>query len=182
MGGEDCALVAEKGLPELAPAVMYEESIKDILSQATNILWEVAGVDSLTDFMVLEHDHDLSLYPDIAETVKASGAMGSEECPMCIAICESQAKWAIGMAGNWKKREQAARLSLAVALAANLEDFAKISRQWPEFTRYCETSGIATDTDIGAMDVEPEPAQPAKKQKAAAGAPKPAAAAQDQAK
>merc|ERR1719215_2267366 len=91
--------------------------------------------------------------------------MGSEDCSICIALCESQAKWAIGMAGGTKFREQAARLSLAVALAANLENFDKLSRQWPEFTRFCETSGIATDTDIGAMDVEPEPAQPAKKQR-----------------
>merc|ERR1712039_880090 len=81
-----------------------------------------------------------------------------------------------------KKREQAARLSLAVALAANLEDFSKL-RGRPEFTRYCETSGIATDTDIGAgMDVDPEPARPAKKQKAASGEAKPKPAAQDLAK
>merc|ERR1712032_633763 len=56
----------------------------------------------------------------------------------------------------------------------------KLSRQWPEFTRFCETSGIATD----AMDVEPPSPQPAKKQRqqAAAVATKPAAVAQDLAK
>merc|ERR1711972_637241 len=85
-------------------------------------------------------------------------------CPMCIAICEEQAKWAIGMAGNWKKREQATRLALAVSLAANLEDFTKVARSYPEFTRFCEATGIATDGALGAVQAEPEPV-PAKKQK-----------------
>merc|ERR1711972_65638 len=73
-----------------------------------------------------------------------------EDHPICVAICPSQQKWAVGAAGNWKKREQAARLALCVALAANVEDFSVLARSQPEFTRFCEASGIATDTAIGS--------------------------------
>ena len=51
-----------------------------------------------------------------------------------------------------KTSEQAAMLALCVALAANVEDFSnvieQVDQQQPEFTMFCEKSGIATDTNL----------------------------------
>merc|ERR1712050_252203 len=96
---------------------------------------------------------------------------GCDDYGFCIAVCPSQAKWAVGIASKGKFREQAARLSLCLALAANIEDFSNLAARNPEFTAFCELSGIATDVPITGGLQTLAPAAPAKKQKAAAQAP-----------
>lgn len=150
--GEDSPLVLEQSLPQLAPAIIHAPEIQTLLSSAGNLLWDIAG--ETAGEIELTHDADWTLFPDVGEAMKAAGG---EVQPLCIAVCASQGKWAIGAGGQWKKREQAARLALCIALAANIDDFGALAASQPEFTMFCESSGIATDTNLAHhAHAEPE--------------------------
>lgn len=166
---EDSPLVLQ-GLPELAPALGHTEDLKDLLSGSNNLTFDLAGESAAE--IELKHDTEWAEYPEVGAAIKAAGG---DDTPICIALHPSQGKWAVGMAGNWKKREQAARLALCVAMAANLEDFSALARTNPDFTRFCEASGIATDVDIGALAGAALAAPAAKKAKITPIASKPAA-------
>lgn len=59
----------------------------------------------------------------------------------------------MGCGHGWKKREQVARLALAVALAANIEDFRKLALAYPDFARYAQASGIETDGALEGLEL-----------------------------
>merc|ERR1719188_980862 len=138
-------------MPELGPAVFVHPAIQTLLSSSSNILTDLGiGAD---EEVTLTDDPDWTIYPEVGEAIKASGG---EESSFCIAECHTRAIWAVGAANGWKKREQCARLAMCVALAANAEDFDKVARAQPEFTRFCEAVGIQTGADLSLL---PEPAQ-----------------------
>jgi len=138
------AQFVQMGMPELGPCVLHQEAIADTISYSPHILGDFE-IDA--ESVVFEHDSDWDKYPEVAAAIKA--ATGTE-LPFCVALCEEKAIWAVGAATGWKKREQAARLALCIALAANLEDFSKLAKSQREFTQICEAVGISTGASAGA--------------------------------
>jgi len=132
----------QAGLPDLAPAVWQDPGLQDLLSSAQHIL---AALDVDISTVTFSHDTEWKDHPDIGEAIKATG--GEELC-FCVVECPEMAMWAVGVANSWKKREQAARLALCVAVAANLSDFEKLAAEQPEFTAFCESVGVSTGSNL----------------------------------
>jgi len=139
-------LIAEQDLPSLAPALCHSSELQGLMSSAQHILSEIWPDDATQ--VTMQHDPNWEEFPEVGEALKAAGL--EEQC-FVLATCTSLSKWAIGLGGKWKNREQAARLALCVALAANLEDFSGLVASYPEFTEFCEKSGIVTD-NAGAAE------------------------------
>lgn len=128
----------EMGLPELAPALFYAAELHSLLTSSQYILSDL-GVSA--EAVELKHDPDWRAHPEVGDAMKRAGC---EEACFCIAECPERRIWAVGAGNKWKQREQAARLALCVALAANADDFERLARAHPEFTALCEDVGIAT--------------------------------------
>merc|ERR1712159_542504 len=62
----------------------------------------------------LLHDAEWKEFPKVAEAYLKAGG---EQVSLCIARCKGKRSWAVGAAGKWKARENAAKLALAVSLA-----------------------------------------------------------------
>lgn len=142
--GADSDFVAN-GLPDLAPAVWQDAGLANLLAASQHILGDL-GVEA--SGVTYTDDTDWAKFPEIGAALKASGG---EESPFCVAEYPEQNIWAVGLASQWKKREQAARLALCVAISANLQDFAGIAETQPDFTAFCESVGVSTGTDIPAF-------------------------------
>lgn len=134
--------IVQAGLPDLAPAIVWDAGLQNTFSSSKNILYDLLG-DSADSEVQVTHDPDWETYPEVGEALKI--ICGEDHC-ICVATCPSQAKWAVGGGNNWKKREQAAKLSLCIALAANAEDLSTVSARYPEFAAICESAGITTDS------------------------------------
>lgn len=133
----------QMGMPELAPTVFHHPGIQTLLSSGQHILADL-GMET-AEAIMLTHDADWVVYPEVGEAIKAAGG---QEQPYCIAECSAKAIWAVGAGSKWKSREQAARLAMCIALAANIEDFEAIAKAQPEFTAFCEALGISTGTQL----------------------------------
>jgi len=126
------------GMPDLGPAVYHAENLGALLTSAQTILAEL-GVEK--EEVSVTHDPDWDLHPEVGEALRTAG--GEELC-YCIMESRKTSIWAVGAGHSWKKREQAGRLALCVALAANVADFGGLARSQPGFTAFCEGAGIAT--------------------------------------
>jgi len=80
-------------------------------------------------------------------------AMGYGEVSLCVAVCRSKSIWAVGLASNQKKRVQAARLSLCIALAANADSLHEVRQRNPDFLEFCSNAGVSIE-DSGEPPVE----------------------------
>jgi len=103
----------------------------------------------MAEEITFQHDHDWTLFPEVGHAAKE---LGYEEWAFCLAICPSQSIWAVGMAGQQKKRLQAARLAMSVALAAmhnttdkKLRDSATRS---PAFISFCKIADINFEDSV----------------------------------
>ncbi|CAL1144788.1 unnamed protein product [Cladocopium goreaui] len=147
---EESELV-QQGYANTAPIVQHAAEYQELLSDSHDILYTLA--DSMAEEITFQHDHDWTLFPEVGHAAKG---LGYEEWAFCLAICPSQSVWAVGMAGQQKKRLQAARLAMSVALAAmhnttdkKLRDSATRS---PAFISFCKIA------DINVEDSVPHPA------------------------
>ncbi|CAE8590857.1 unnamed protein product, partial [Polarella glacialis] len=95
----------DAGYPAQAPALTYEKSAA-AFNDAHAILLALVG--DISTEVVLQHDADWEVFPEVGDAFKAAGL--PEEC-FAIAMCASQGKWAIGIGGGWKTREPAAKPS-----------------------------------------------------------------------
>mmetsp|Transcript_90536 Transcript_90536/g.235802 ORF Transcript_90536/g.235802 Transcript_90536/m.235802 type:complete len:565 (+) Transcript_90536:87-1781(+) len=138
----ESSTIVQAGLPDLAPAIVWDANLQSTFSSSKNILYDLLGESADSEVQVT-HDPDWVTYPEVGEALKI--LCGEDQC-ICVATCPSQAKWAVGGGNNWKKREQAAKLSLCIALAANAEDLSTVSARYPEFAAICESAGITTDS------------------------------------
>jgi len=145
----ECPLVQE-GYPDIAPALLHDASIQDLMSSANNILWDLAP-DSSSD-VILTHDPEWTDFPEVGEALRVAGY---EEVSLCIATCATQGKWAVGLCNRQKHRTQAARLALCVALAANADNLAEVCSKHPGFAELCATAEINMD-DIPGVQREPQ--------------------------
>jgi hypothetical protein len=134
----------EEGFPRIAPVVEHAALIQPLLREATHILYDL-GVDAGTD-VELVHDPDWSKHPQIGEGLIS---LGYEEAALCVAVCRSKSIWAVGLAGNKKKRIQAARLSLCIALAANADSLHQVRQRKDGFLQLCAIIGMSLE-DAGA--------------------------------
>eukprot|EP00930_Biecheleria_cincta_P048738 TRINITY_DN34003_c0_g1_i1.p1 TRINITY_DN34003_c0_g1~~TRINITY_DN34003_c0_g1_i1.p1 ORF type:complete len:574 (+),score=146.10 TRINITY_DN34003_c0_g1_i1:56-1723(+) len=130
----------EEGFPPMAPVINHAAEIQPLLSEATHILYNL-GTDAGND-VELNHDPEWSDYPQIGE---ALAALGHEEVALCVAICRSKSIWAVGLASNQKKRVQAARLALCIALAANAESLHEVRQRHPDFMQFCAMAGVSVE-------------------------------------
>lgn len=138
---DDSPLV-EQGYHAMAPALVHSSALSDVFSSGHYILQELLGDEEV----VMNHDTDWTLFPEVGEALKEQGI---DEMSFCVAVCASHGKWAVGLAGNWKKREQATRLALCVALAANAESLSGVVSQHPAFGQLCADAGIVIEDDEG---------------------------------
>jgi len=139
---EDAPLVIEQGLPELAPALMYSADLQALFSLSQSILYDLAG--EAAEQVTIAHDPDWQAYPEVGAALKDAG--GGEEC-LCVASIAARDSrlWAVGLGNKWKQREQAARLALCVALAANTDSLSSMAVQYPDFLAFCEQCNITTE-------------------------------------
>jgi len=133
---DSSALVAQ-GLPVEGPAIVYQKG-DDVFSCATLALSEVAG-DIAAEVQIV-HDADWEQFPEIGEVIK--DATGEEQC-FAVAICASKGTWAIGVGNGWKTRESSAKVSLALALAAqDMAVLGQVSRNYPDFGKLARQQGL----------------------------------------
>lgn len=141
---EGSALV-QQGLPLEGPAAVYEKGV-DVFGSSTHILSDIVG-DVSTE-VTITHDADWEQFPDIGEAIKT--ATGEEHC-FAVATCPGNATWAIGVANGWKGRESAAKVALALALAAqNPEIMGTLAANYPEFGALCRGQGFSVGAGGGA--------------------------------
>lgn len=138
---EKGAPLVEQGLSDLAPALSYNTDLQELLSSAQSILYDLAGDAAGT--VTLTHDTDWDVFPEVGAALKEKGR--EQEC-LCVAVCLGHSIWGVGTGSKWKQREQAARLALCVALAANVDSLCTVAKQYPKFIALCENSNIATGT------------------------------------
>lgn len=130
---EDAPILRKYKLDNICPAISYDK----IISDRTNLFGNSSGiVHCLCDENKVEliHDCDWKLYPQVGEAYVKAG--GDAEWSMCIAICKGRMSWGVGIGGKWKLREHAAKLALAVSLAAvegQSYQLREIARWFPEF-------------------------------------------------
>lgn len=129
-----------EGYPAMAPVVVGAPEIQPLMSAANNLLYDLAG-DGASE-VILNDDTDWSAHPEVGEALRA---IGQEEVSMCIAVCPGLACWAVGLASQKKKREQAARLSLCLALAGNADSLEEVCSQTEGFKELCEGAGLMTE-------------------------------------
>lgn len=143
----DSSTLVQQGYPAMAPALIFSAELHGLLCGGNYLLYDLAG-EAMASEVVLNHDAEWNLFPEVGNSLKS---FGCEEICMCIAVCPGQAKWAVGLGNKWKQREQAARLALCVALAANAPSLSGPIQRNPEFGSLCEAAGIATEDNPNAV-------------------------------
>jgi hypothetical protein len=132
---EESSLTAE-GLPAEAPVLEYEKGV-GVFQSTTYIIYDLLG-DDKGDKLELIHDPEWTQFPEVGMAMKEAGLEEN-----CIAVAKADGRWAIGMGGNWKGRENAAKLALCVALACDSPKLDSILRSHPEFAQMLEKAGLA---------------------------------------
>lgn len=150
--GEDSQLM-QQGYKAMAPCVVHSPAAAGVMASVTYILHDLLGDDAASEIM-LNHDPDWTVFPEVGDALKAAGM---EETCYCLAICASQGQWAVGMGGQWKKREQATRLALAIALAANAESLSGLAAKYPDFIAMCQGAGVDIQDEGDAGGKGPPP-------------------------
>lgn len=128
----DAPLVNE-GYPEIAPALASDVGMQELLSHSGSMLQDFVG-DVAAD-VTLSDDGEWKTFPEVGEVMTLEGF---QEVPMCIAACVSQCRWAVGLGSKWKQRENAAKLALCVALAADHPEAERLATEWPDLFKFCE--------------------------------------------
>lgn len=127
----DAAFVAD-GLLENAPVIYFDSRLSYLTGSVSYLLHEL--VEDPASDIALVHDADWDQFPEVGDAIRLCGG---EEASMCIASCASVGAWGVGVGGQWKKRENVAKLALCVALVENHENAYDIFEQYPEFAEFC---------------------------------------------
>jgi len=142
------APLMDEGLPALAPLLQYNSDLQHLLSQSQNILYELVGDnEGEAPQVTMTHDAEGGMFPEV---VQAAVEQGLESLSICVAMLPGEGLWAVGMGGKWKQREQAARMALCVAVAANTDNVDKlhsVTANNPDFMVLCDGAGIELGPD-----------------------------------
>lgn len=138
----ETADILKEGWPAMAPSVVYDAAAKDLLCSASYLVYELAG--AAMDSMTLSHDWEWTEFPDIAAALRRAGAIEYPYCLATVSLANDKQKWAVGIATNGKHRQHAAKLALAVALAADAPSLRDSITNHPGFRELLEASGIYT--------------------------------------
>lgn len=123
------------GMTPVGPVVSFSSELQPLMSSSHDLLSRFLGdLEQVT----LTEDADWQLFPEVGAAIKAAGG---EELSMCMAQTVDPALWAVGLGSKWKAREQAARLSLALALAAATGLPTGLEGAYPAFIALCEQCG-----------------------------------------
>merc|ERR1712139_202659 len=87
----------------------------------------------------VHHDDDWSKMPEIGRALKPAGL---EENSFAVAMCPDLGKWALGVGGAYKNRENAAKLALCVATAQDTPHLQKTITDYPAFYQLCVNVGV----------------------------------------
>jgi len=123
----------------------HDSNLQHLLSSANNILYDLI-VDEC-GAVELKHDPEWEDYPEVGEALTT---LGFGEVALCVAICPGRSIWAVGLASKQKHRQQAARLSLCVALAANADSLNDVVSKHDGFLQLCQSAGINTEDVVAA--------------------------------
>lgn len=147
--------ISEQGLPAEAPLVIHDKKAP-VFGEAHSLLQEL--VEDIGETVVLEHEEDVTKYPEVMQAIKDAGLEDGWENCFCVAICPSKSRWAVGLDYGRKGRERAAKLALALAIATDdVAEKERLSNDYPGFAELC------------GMQVSAAP-PPAKRQRNSAGA------------
>jgi hypothetical protein len=135
---EGAFLTGDGVLSSSGVAVYADKRLSNLTGSAAYILSDLVGGD-YDEEVQLQHDADHEQFPEISEALKELGQEG--DSAHTVAFCHSQGTWAVGIGGQWKKRETIAKLALCVALIEKSEDADKIFAQYPAFADYCGAPG-----------------------------------------
>mmetsp|Transcript_26851 Transcript_26851/g.60638 ORF Transcript_26851/g.60638 Transcript_26851/m.60638 type:complete len:481 (+) Transcript_26851:1-1443(+) len=138
----DTAAIVKEGWPAMAPAFTYDAQAQELLSSASYLVYELSG--AAMDSMTLAHDYEWTDFPDIGAALRRAGVVEIPYCLATISLGEDKQKWAVGLATNTKHRTHAAKLALAIALAADAPTLRESITNHPGFRELCEASGIYT--------------------------------------
>eukprot|EP00931_Biecheleriopsis_adriatica_P009702 TRINITY_DN110779_c0_g1_i1.p1 TRINITY_DN110779_c0_g1~~TRINITY_DN110779_c0_g1_i1.p1 ORF type:complete len:880 (+),score=199.71 TRINITY_DN110779_c0_g1_i1:82-2640(+) len=155
--GPELSLVAD-GLPDTAPMVLFDKK-QSIFQSAHYIL---ADVMMDPEAVQIDHDEDWLQFPLVGEEFQR--VAGEENC-FAIATSHEHGKWAAGFHAGKKGRESAAKLALAVAIAAGTEAEAELCRTYPEFGDLLNISSTSGSIQQGGNKRKDRsgPAQPLEK-------------------
>jgi hypothetical protein len=131
---EESSLTAE-GLPAEAPVLAYEKGV-GVFQSTSYIVYDLLGDD--TDKLEMVHDPEWTQFPEVGMAMKEANLEEN-----CMAVAKADGRWAVGMGGNWKQRENAAKLALCVALACDSPKLDSILRNHSEFAQMLEKAGLA---------------------------------------
>merc|ERR1712151_716549 len=93
-------------------AVVYQKFC-DLFAEAHYILQTFCGHQPVQDLITVEHDSNVTEYPEVFLAWKAQGG---DDWPMTIAKCKQLKRWGVGFAGK-KNGEKAAKLALCLSIA-----------------------------------------------------------------
>jgi len=158
--GDDMPPVSE-GFHVEAPVVTWSKKLQasGLLGSASTILGEL--VEDVAAEVELKDDPEWEIYPQLGEIIKDNGG---EESSLCVAVCNTNQIWGVGVAGKSKNRNAVAKLALCVALASQAtQDFAS---KWIEFMDFALTGAIPeANSTNGAEQSESWEAPASKKKK-----------------
>lgn len=129
------------GFPRDAPVVTYSSELK-ALEFSDVILNEIVG--SVTTEIQIHHNMDD--FPQVTLAVSSTAA----KADICIAVCKSASRWAVGVNSQKNCRERAAKLALSVALAPLTDQLPKLISSYPDFAICVQEALEPGSTQIGA--------------------------------
>jgi len=109
-------------------------AVRQLTGRAQEMLSDMVG--SVSEDVKLIDDAHWKVFPAIGEALKQ---LGFAEYSMCIAKSEQHSKWAVGVGGSWKRRENSAKLSLCVAIARDSEQSSTLFSKYPDLREFCES-------------------------------------------
>lgn len=131
---EESTLTAE-GYPAEAPVLQYEKGVA-VFQSTSYIVYDLLGDDK--EKVELVHDPEWTVFPEVGGAMKEAGLEEN-----CICVAKAEGRWAIGAGGNWKHRENAAKLALCVALSCDSPKLDSILRTHSDFAAMLEKAGLA---------------------------------------
>jgi hypothetical protein len=127
-------------LPDSTLAITHQKVMNScgLIRDAKKILTKVLGEEEASELEIIDDNH-WEKHPEIGAAYKeAGGAVLS----VCIVVHPGRGRWAVGAAGKWGERENAARLALALTLLQDGADTSEIIEEYPNFGILCEQAGI----------------------------------------
>eukprot|EP00929_Paragymnodinium_shiwhaense_P095997 TRINITY_DN5739_c0_g1_i1.p1 TRINITY_DN5739_c0_g1~~TRINITY_DN5739_c0_g1_i1.p1 ORF type:complete len:439 (+),score=134.86 TRINITY_DN5739_c0_g1_i1:89-1405(+) len=134
--GEGSALASE-GYAMEGAAVKFDKS-NPAMSAAHWALQEL--VDDVKEDVTFTDDPDLQTYPELGQVISRQGF--GPDLGVCVAVSAKYMRYGVGLAFGWKDRERAAKLALALSIAAGTSQLMHLCSQVEEMGPFCKEQSV----------------------------------------